>query len=66
MVIDWSQRGGEAPSPQAKAIPVATYVRMSTEHQKYSTDNQIVALRQYAEKNGFETFGNMRMKVRAA
>jgi len=27
---------------------------MSTEHQKYSTDNQIAVIRRYAEKVGFE------------
>ena len=31
----------------------AQYVRMSTEHQKYSTENQADATRQYAERRGF-------------
>lgn len=31
----------------------AQYVRMSTEHQKYSTENQADAIRQYAERRGF-------------
>lgn len=34
-------------------IPVAQYVRMSTEHQKYSTDNQAEAISRYAEKRNF-------------
>jgi DNA invertase Pin-like site-specific DNA recombinase len=34
-------------------IPVAQYLRMSTEHQKYSLDNQVAANGEYAEKNGF-------------
>ncbi|MCO6184602.1 recombinase family protein [Rhizobium sp. L1K21] len=54
MVIDWNQKGGEQTSPDRPSIPAATYVRMSTEHQKYSTDNQTAAIRRYAEKNGFE------------
>jgi DNA invertase Pin-like site-specific DNA recombinase len=32
----------------------AEYVRMSTEHQKYSTENQADAIRQYAERRGIE------------
>ena len=32
----------------------AEYVRMSTEHQKYSTANQASAIRAYAEKRGLE------------
>ncbi|HEY4080563.1 MAG TPA: recombinase family protein [Burkholderiaceae bacterium] len=33
-------------------IPVAQYVRMSTEHQRYSTDNQIEAIAEYADRHG--------------
>jgi DNA invertase Pin-like site-specific DNA recombinase len=32
----------------------AEYVRMSTEHQKYSTDNQAEAIRNYAVRRGIE------------
>jgi DNA invertase Pin-like site-specific DNA recombinase len=32
----------------------AEYVRMSTEHQKYSTENQAEAIRQYAVRRGLE------------
>src|SRR4029077_16800079 len=32
----------------------AQYVRMSTEHQRYSTQNQADAIRQYAERRGLE------------
>jgi DNA invertase Pin-like site-specific DNA recombinase len=35
-------------------LPVAQYLRMSTEHQKYSLDNQVAANKEYAERNGFE------------
>jgi DNA invertase Pin-like site-specific DNA recombinase len=33
-------------------IPVAQYVRMSTEHQRYSTENQQLAISEYAALNG--------------
>jgi DNA invertase Pin-like site-specific DNA recombinase len=32
----------------------AQYVRMSTEHQKYSTENQAEIIAQYADRRGFE------------
>jgi len=35
-------------------IRAAQYVRMSTEHQKYSTENQADVIAQYAERRGFE------------
>lgn len=33
-------------------VPVAQYVRMSTEHQKYSTENQAAAISEYASLHG--------------
>jgi DNA invertase Pin-like site-specific DNA recombinase len=38
---------------QKVTLPVAQYLRMSTEHQKYSLDNQVASNREYAERNGF-------------
>jgi len=35
-------------------IPAAQYVRMSTEHQRYSTENQSEAIAQYAARYGFD------------
>lgn len=35
-------------------IPVAQYVRMSTEHQRYSIENQIATIEKYAEANNME------------
>ena len=35
-------------------IPAAQYVRMSTEHQRYSTENQSDAILQYANRYGFD------------
>jgi DNA invertase Pin-like site-specific DNA recombinase len=41
-------------SETAPLIRAAQYVRMSTEHQQYSTENQAEAVRQYAKRLGFE------------
>ena len=35
-------------------IPAAQYLRMSTEHQQYSLENQSAAIQKYAESRGFE------------
>ena len=35
-------------------IKAAAYVRMSTEHQKYSPENQMAAIREYADKNNYD------------
>lgn len=41
--------------PQLPApVRAAQYVRMSTEHQQYSTENQADAIRQYADLRGFQ------------
>lgn len=53
MVIDWSQSGVEKP-PDRPFIRAAQYVRMSTEHQEHSTDNQAIAIQLYAERRGYE------------
>src|SRR5262249_25368235 len=37
-----------------ETVRAAEYVRMSTEHQKYSTENQSEAIRQYAARRGIE------------
>lgn len=43
---------GEAtPTPKFRAVE---YVRMSTEHQQYSTENQADKIREYAERRGIE------------
>src|SRR5579872_5492186 len=48
--------GESAPPPNAEMKPVraAQYVRMSTEHQQYSTENQSDVIREYAARRGFE------------
>lgn len=35
-------------------IPAAAYVRMSTEHQQYSTENQLDRIKEYASRRGME------------
>ena len=42
----------DAEKPQL--IRAAAYVRMSTEHQQYSTNNQMDVIREYAAKRGME------------
>mgnify|MGYP001256777098 CR=1 FL=1 len=44
-------RGTATPGAGTRA---AQYVRMSTEHQQYSTENQADRIRQYAEQHGIE------------
>jgi DNA invertase Pin-like site-specific DNA recombinase len=46
-----STNGGGA---AADKIPAAAYVRMSTDHQQYSTNNQSDVIYKYAEDNGIE------------
>lgn len=41
-------------SLHAQCVPVAQYLRMSTEHQQYSTANQSMAILQYAAKHNME------------
>lgn len=43
----------EAP-PGGRPLRAAQYVRMSTEHQQYSTENQADVIRDYAAKRGYE------------
>lgn len=40
--------------PERAVVRAAQYVRMSTEHQKYSTENQSLAIADYAAANGME------------
>ncbi|OHT19115.1 hypothetical protein BHE75_01098 [Sphingomonas haloaromaticamans] len=41
-------------SDEATVVRAAEYVRMSTDHQRYSTENQAEAIRHYATARGFE------------
>ena len=42
------------PNGEGELRKAAMYVRMSTDHQKYSTENQEHAIRDYAQKRGIE------------
>jgi len=54
MVINWLDTKGAKDPGDAPKLLAAEYVRMSTEHQQYSTDNQAEAIRRYAEQRGYE------------
>ena len=43
-----------AEESEGPLVRAAQYVRMSTEHQKYSTENQAEIIAQYAARRGFE------------
>ncbi|MFP3533901.1 recombinase family protein, partial [Burkholderia sp. SIMBA_042] len=45
---------GDAVVAQAPSVRAAEYVRMSTEHQQYSTENQRDRIREYAVRRGLE------------
>lgn len=49
-----SDQSGEtaAETSRETGVPVAQYVRMSTEHQRYSTENQAAAISEYASLHG--------------
>ncbi len=47
-------RRSRSAKPEAWVNSAAVYVRMSTEHQQYSTSNQMDVIREYAKKHGLE------------
>ena len=49
-----SSRNSDAGGASGVGVRAAQYVRMSTEHQKYSTENQADIIQAYAERRGFE------------
>lgn len=52
---DWQyEDGGNRPEQTARSVRAAEYVRMSTDHQKYSTENQADAIRHYASARGID------------
>lgn len=54
MVINWNQTNSAEEPSGYRPKKAAQYVRMSTEHQKYSTDNQAQAIARYAEARGYD------------
>src|SRR6185369_118178 len=53
MIVRWVEPDEPAVPGEPPAVRAAEYVRMSTEHQQYSTDNQAAAIRRYAEQRGY-------------
>jgi len=53
MIIRWVEPDEPAVPGEPPAVRAAEYVRMSTEHQQYSTDNQAAAIRRYAQQRGY-------------
>src|SRR5690348_8900683 len=47
-----SRRGTSGSTAVGDPVKVAQYVRMSTDHQRYSTENQRDAIRKYADSHG--------------
>lgn len=53
MVVSLADRLNEHDPPRS-VRRAAQYVRMSTEHQQYSTENQAKVIQSYAVQRGFE------------
>ncbi len=51
--MDRDEHPGDVPEPKAR-LRAAEYVRMSTEHQQYSTENQGDKIREYAARRDIE------------
>ena len=52
---DWqNEKDQPHHDPTARVVRAAEYVRMSTDHQKYSTENQADAIRHYTSSRGIE------------
>ena len=54
MPTDIDPDSDNAPASAQTALRAAEYVRMSTEHQQYSTHNQADKIREYAKRRGIE------------
>lgn len=50
----WSINSAKSEVPPDTDVPAVAYVRMSTDHQKYSTENQLDVIRKYASDRGLE------------
>jgi hypothetical protein len=51
---DWGYDDSDGREHAPRLVRAAEYVRMSTEHQRYSTENQSDAIYQYAARRGLE------------
>ena len=54
MLADNDPVSDSTPETQQTRVCAAEYVRMSTEHQQYSTHNQADKIREYAKRRGLE------------
>jgi DNA invertase Pin-like site-specific DNA recombinase len=54
MPSDAESKGSDTASPHPNLVRAAQYVRMSTDHQKYSTENQADFIAFYAEQRGYD------------
>jgi DNA invertase Pin-like site-specific DNA recombinase len=52
--VSFDQAGNSAVVPSASTARAVEYVRMSTEHQQYSTENQRNRIREYAARRGLK------------
>jgi DNA invertase Pin-like site-specific DNA recombinase len=50
--MTWKRRSRTSTQNQPDPKRAAEYVRMSTEHQQYSTENQRAAIQRYADERG--------------
>lgn len=50
----WTTNSDRSDGPPEMDVPAVAYVRMSTDHQKYSTENQLDVIRSYAEARGLK------------
>lgn len=53
-MVDDTRPLSKVPANPPPTLRAAEYVRMSTEHQQYSTQNQAQTIREYAERRGIE------------
>lgn len=50
----WTTNSDSSDGPPEMDVPAVAYVRMSTDHQKYSTQNQLDVIRKYASARGLQ------------
>ena len=50
----WVAHSDKSDEPPETDVPAVAYVRMSTDHQKYSTENQLDIIRNYATARGLQ------------
>lgn len=50
----WATNSGKSDGAPEMDVPAVAYVRMSTDHQKYSTENQLDVIRSYAVARGLQ------------